>query len=146
LYKNRMTDFCKQNPLFSDLLNIKALAQFKRYLVIGFSSFIIEYSIFFICNQLVKLWYIYSNSIAFVIVFWFNFLLNRYWSFQSKARLSKQLFQYGILFFINIGVSNLLMYLLSDKLAIIPLISKIMVMGVIVIWNFLIYKKIIYKD
>jgi putative flippase GtrA len=141
----RMMDGCKQKQFFLEFLNYQALAQFKKYLVIGFLTIILEYSLFFILNQLYKLWYIYANTIAFVIVFWFNFLLNRYWSFQSKAKLGGQLVQYGILFFINMGVSNLLMFVLSDKLNIVPIIAKLFVIGVIVSWNFIIYKKIIYK-
>jgi len=136
---------CKFNQFLADFFNNQALAQLKRYLVIGFSTFTIEYCLFFILSQIFELWYIYANSVALAVVFWFNFLLNRYWSFRSKAKLGKQLIQYGILFFVNIGMSNLLLYFLSDKLGIMPLISKILVMSAIVMWNFIIYKKVIYK-
>jgi len=38
-----------------------------------------------------------------------------------------------------------LMWFLTDKIGIISKISKILVMGLVVCWNFILYKKVIYK-
>lgn len=135
----------KKNRILSDFLTPKALAQFKRYLITGFLSFGIEYSIFYILYDALKLWYIPSNSIAMVTGFVVSFLLNRFWSFQSKDNPYRQLLLYALLFVFNLAFSNLLMYLLSDIAGITPLISKVLVMGIIVVWNFILYKKIIYR-
>ena len=78
----KILDGCKRKQFLLDFFNDQALAQLKRYLVIGFLSFTLEYGLFFILSQIFKLWYIYANSIALAVVFWFNFLLNRYWSFR----------------------------------------------------------------
>ncbi len=140
-----------ENILLTKLKKIKFLnnfiddefaSQFKKYLIIGFTCFGLEYIIFLVLNQKTSI--IFANSISITIIFWFNFLMNRFWSFKSKARLKKQLFQYALLFAFNIAVTNGFIYALSELIGILPAISKILVMGAVVCWNFIIYKKIIY--
>lgn len=124
--------------------NIK---QFLKYGISGGLAFILEYSTFYILNNLAGLWYIWSNSIAMTLGFVLSFLLNRYWSFKAtSANALKQLIMYGILFVVNLGISNLLMMLFIDALGINSMISKILAIGVLMCWNFVIYKKIIFRQ
>jgi len=118
--------------------------QFIRYITTGFLSFATEVSLLYILKDLCGIWYIYANSIAVFIIFWLNFLMNRFWTFKSRTKFTRQLFLYGILFVINLVASNLIMYLLTDLLKIYYLISKIFAVGLVVSWNFILYKKIIY--
>ena len=144
---------------------IQNLHQFKRYVITGVTTFIIEYLLFYLFYEVVfksfapgftlahKLFsvdrytyrYLISNSIGCSIDFCLNFTLNRVYSFKSKAPLLDQVKKYGILFVLNLIVTNVLLYLLSDIIGITPYISKLMAMCVIVSWNFVVYKKIIYK-
>jgi putative flippase GtrA len=128
-----------------EMLNKDSIDQFKRYLVIGFSTFFLEYAIFCTLHNAAKIYHLYANTGAYIIAFWFNFLMNRFWSFKSTGNLKRQLAQYLVLFAFNLGATNLLMYVLSDLAGIIPEISKVLVMGAIVSWNFVLYKKVIYK-
>lgn len=127
------------------LFTRKTLIQFSRYVITGLTSFGIEYLLFLALYRLVKLWYIQANSLAMMTGFIVSFFLNRLWSFQSKDNFFRQLILYNVLFALNLGISNLLMYLFSDVLRVLPLISKVMVMGLIAMWNFVIYKEIIYR-
>jgi len=127
--------------------NIKEnIYQFLKYGISGGLAFILEYSSFFILNNLIGLWYVWSNSIAMTLGFVLSFLLNRYWSFKSTSTNAlKQFILYGILFIVNLGISNLLMMLFIDTFGIAPMISKIMAIGILMCWNFVIYKKVIFK-
>ena len=135
----------KKSRFFGDLLSNGSAAQFTRYFIIGASSFFLEYLLFFICIKLFDLWAIYANTIVFTIIFIFNFILNRIWTFQSKASIKKQFLRYFILFLFNLGATNGVIYLLSDIGSLSPFISKIIVMCAIVPWNFIMYKKVIYR-
>ena len=86
-----------------------------------------------------------ANTAAYVTVFWFNFLMNRFWSFQARGRFGRQLLLYFAIFVFNLFAINILMYFLTSVLGLHPLVSKIPVMGAVVCWNFVIYKKVIYK-
>ena len=133
------------NKIFAFFLEGKSKKQFIRYIIVGFSSFILEYLLFFTLFKVIGINELISNPIAIAVVFWFNYLMNRYWSFKSKSKLGKQLLLYLILFAFNTIISNLFIYIGIDLLNISPLISKVVIMGLIVIWNFVIYKKVIYK-
>lgn len=134
--------------------------QFVRYVIVGTLSFILEYSIFnFLYYYFFKiieisielkvlnkqsLILIISNSIAYFIVFWFCFFLNRNWSFKSKSNLKIQLLKYTLLFFFNLFFGNIFLSFLNNTFLLEPYFSKFILMLTITIWNFVIYKKIIY--
>ncbi|GAE89760.1 GtrA family protein [Acetivibrio straminisolvens] len=167
-----LLDRLKKYKFFSDLLTPESFSQMKRYIITGFTGFGIEYALFFgfyyyifksffpagyslakgIAGSLLNFdlkgdtyCYLLANAIAYVVVFWFNFLVNRIWSFKSKVNIFKQLKQYAVLFVFNLVATSALFYLLSDKLGIIPAVSKVLIMGSVVCWNFVLYKKVIYK-
>lgn len=130
----------------SDFLTEKSFSQFKRYLITGFTSFAVEYMLYIFLYKKLNFHYIVASSLVYLAIFWFVFLVNRFWSFKSKGNIKKQLLYYCLLFVFNILVSNiLLMYLLTDVLGIHPYISQVLKMGAVVSWNFILYKEVIYK-
>ncbi len=129
----------------SKLLNQESAGQAVRYLVTGFSSAAIELTLLFVFKDIFGLSILVSNSAALSIVFWFNFLMNRFWSFKSKMKLGRQLVMYLALFVFNLGASDLIMYLLANRLAIQYLLAKVFAIGAVVCWNFVLYKKVIYR-
>ena len=135
----------KISDVLLKLLNQESIGQAVRYVVTGLSSAAFEFALLFAFKDLVGLSVIASNSIALGIVFWFNFLMNRYWSFKSKTKLSRQLAMYLVLFVFNLGASDLIMYLLVDRLSMQYLLAKVFAIGAVVCWNFVLYKKVIYK-
>ncbi|HHX17239.1 MAG TPA: GtrA family protein [Clostridium sp.] len=168
----KILDKLRKYKFFSDMLTPETFSQMKRYVITGFTGFAIEYFLFNIFNELIFVKfppggytpvkeiaerfmkssfergtyrYLFANAIAYVVAFWVNFLLNRYWSFKSKVNIFKQLRQYSILFIFNLIATSALLYFLSDEIGIMPKISKILVMGMVVCWNFILYKKVIYK-
>lgn len=135
----------KTSKFFGDFFRPETRGQFVRYLITGFASFIAEYLLFLFLYDKLRIQYIYSNTIVYTVIFVINFLLNRLWSFKSKSDFKRQFALYFALFLFNLAATNGVMYLLSGVLALSPRISKILVMGMIVVWNFIIYKKVIYK-
>lgn len=139
------------NPrsFFPELLNqlktTQTLTQFIKYFITGLISFGTEVSLLFILTHKLKLWYIHSNSFALIIVFIINFTLNRFWSFKSKQPFLKQFFTSGILCLVNLLVGNGFMYLFTDIFGLFYIISKIIVVGMAVTWNFFLYKYYVYK-
>lgn len=119
--------------------------QLLRYLITGGLAAGAEYSLFYVLNLLAGLSLILSNSAAYTSGFIISFILNRVWSFESKGHLGRQLLLYSILFGINLILSNILVSFFTNQLELATMISKAIAMGIIVLWNFVIYKKIIYK-
>lgn len=136
----------KKTTLFTRITAGGTPVQFIRYLISGLLSAGAEFVLLILLTEYAGLWYIASNSIAFASGFWISFLLNRYWSFSSKKHFGRQLVQYSLLFIINLGLSTGFMYLLTTVAGLDYILSKVFVMGLIVLWNFIIYKKIIYRN
>lgn len=133
------------NSFLKDFFSRATFMQFSRYVLVGFLSFATETSMLYWLTDHVKLWYIYSNSIAYIVVFWLNFLLNRFWSFKSKENMQTQLVLFLGLFVINLIASNGMLYILTSVFNVYYLVSKIFAVALVVSWNFVIYKKVIFK-
>lgn len=138
-------DKLKGNRILSEFLTPAALGQMKRYLITGFSSAAIEMTLLFVLKDYAGLNTIMANSIALSIVFWFNFLMNRFFSFKSTGNLKRQILMYGILFVFNLGASDLIMHLLTASLNMHHMLAKVFAIGAVVSWNFVLYRKVIYK-
>lgn len=135
------------NSLFSSgMAGGKILPTFKRYLVVGCFSFGLEYTLFFFLYHMGVAGYIFANSTAIFVVFWLNYFLNRCWTFKSKQAMYKQLPLYAFSFFFNLGLTNMLMFLGAHLMGITPLLSKVAAMGVVVLWNFFFYTKVVYRQ
>lgn len=141
-----MNPFEKLTDDLTQKIGSETRQQLLRYLITGFTAFGIEYALYVLLFRGLGIHYITASTLVYAVVFWFVFLMNRYWSFQSQGDIRKQLLQYGLLFLFNLLVANvLLMYLLTDIFGVSPYFSPILKMGMIVCWNFLIYKYIIYR-
>ncbi len=126
---------------------IKQSDSFLRYLVVGGTAFAIEYLSYLLLLKGLRLNYVAASVIVYSVIFWFVFYLNRRWSFQSDGAIGPQLIKYLLLFAFNNLVGNVwLMQFLTETLQISPLLSPIIKMACIVIWNYFIYKHIIYRS
>ena len=78
-----------------------------------------------------------ANSIGFVLAATSNYLFNRFWTFQSKHEHVGE--EYGTFFLISLiglGINNLVVYLLTEKLKLNFYLSKLFAIAVVTLWNF----------
>ena len=130
------------------------LKQLRRYLIIGCSAAALEFLLFASLGFFFKDIHIYvKNSIGYIVGFFFSFLLNRNWAFESKDNWVRQIILYFVLFAFNLFISNIVVNYLAIFIEahffeqwLAEMVAKIFSMGVIVIWNFIIYKKVIYVE
>lgn len=134
----------KEIPILSSILTEKSLKQLRKYIITGLLAYIIEYSTYYLLLTTLSMFI--ANSVGMFVGFWISFLLNRLWSFQSKDKFLNQLYRYSFLFLINLILSNLLLKVFSEMLNIHAKIAKLIIMCMVVSWNFFIFQKIIYKD
>jgi putative flippase GtrA len=127
------------------MLSKKTVRQFIKYGIAGLVSLAAELSLLYFFTEVVKLWYIYSNSLALFVALIINFSLNRFWVFCSQQSFVKQFVTSGTLFAINLVAENVLMYSFTDIAHLYYLLSKILTTGMSVLWDFFLYKYIIYK-
>ena len=80
--------------------------------------------------------------------------MTRLFAFRSKATVLRQLLSYGFLFAFNLVVGNIFLFAGIRHLLVLAAgegswpvlyLPKILIMVFIVSWNFILYKKVIYK-
>ncbi|MDR1087798.1 MAG: GtrA family protein [Coriobacteriales bacterium] len=115
-----------------------------RYLVVGFSSAAIELVLFFVLYQVLGIFVVASNVVALTAATVFNFTLSRTWTFQSVQSLPRSLVLYLVLFAWNQFFSSVAIVGLID-LGVPAMLAKVITMGVIVCWNFVLYRKVVFR-
>jgi putative flippase GtrA len=128
-------------------MKIKLLENKKvRYVVSGGTAFVIEYvcfvAILYITNNL-----FIANSISFIVGVLAGFAFHKFWTFsgahQHAAR--SQTIATVFLGILNLGLTNVFIGTLVNALNFPPLIAKVIVILMIVVWNYIIFNKIIFK-
>lgn len=120
------------------------IVQFSKYIGIGGFSAICELSLFTIFERLGVSVFI-SNISSVIIATVINYLLNRFWAFKAKKSSIKSLVLYLCLFAFNITFSSNFIVFLSNT-GVNSIIAKLISMILITLWNFVLYKKIVFKE
>lgn len=115
-----------------------------RYVMTGGSAFVLEYLLFLLLKDGLHLYYVAANAVVYTLMFWFTFLMNKYFTFGAKGKMGAQLIRYILLYAFNLCVTNGLLYVLCSLLGLSPYIGKVLVSGMVVLWNFPIYRYFIY--
>lgn len=119
--------------------------QFVKYGVVGTSSVVIDMVIIFVFTEFFGLWYMFSAVISQTVAVIFNFLMNRNWSFRSNGVVHRQAVRYFILLGFNYLYQLIALWLLVETLHLHYLLAKIFIAMLMVTWNFLMFKYVVYK-
>lgn len=127
-----------------DVREKKTLWQAIKYVLVGGSSAVIELLLFQLLSAVCGVPITYSNVIAVVVATAFNFLMSRNVTFKSTSNPARSLVLYLILFAFNTTFSTTFIAFLASC-GVYPLLAKACSMACIVLWNFVLYRKVIFK-
>lgn len=132
-------------PTESKRESLKALiSQIVRYAFVGGASAAFELVVFQVLYALAGMGIAPSNIIALVASTAVNFTMNRSLAFKSSANPTRSLVLYLVLFAFNTTFSTLAITWLVS-LGLHSAVAKLMTMVCIVMWNFVLYRKVIFK-
>ena len=118
-----------------------------KYLITGTSAFIADYLILTALYYGLSFNLSTSTTMGFLVGFVISFVSNRKWVFGSKGSERKttiQLVEYACLVVVNYIFTVTTINILKNA-GLEPSISKVLIMGAITIWNYLIFKHIIFR-
>ena len=120
--------------------------QFFRYLFVGGFAAVVNIGMLYVFTDIVKIYYVISNVLAFILGLLVNYILSKKFVFQDETSInkSKEFIIYAIIGVIGLGIDTLLVWLFTDIIKIYYLLSKIISTGIVFIWNFG-ARKILYK-
>ena len=120
--------------------------QFLRYLVVGFSGLFIDIGTLYILSRIFGINPTIAVIINQAIVLVYNFTLNRLWTFGGGGMARKQLVRYGTLVAFNYTFSVFVMYMLNQKFGFDEILVRLGTIAFMVLWNFILYKKWVYRS
>jgi putative flippase GtrA len=124
--------------MFSDRLQPDFIEKFLKFGVVGFSGIFVDFGVTYVFKEKLNVHKYVANSLGFIMATISNYLLNRYWTFNTGQ--SAQFSQFGKFFgiaIIGLVLNNLLIYLFNDKLKIHFYVSKAFAIVIVSVWNFL---------
>lgn len=122
----------------------RELIRIAKYLFVGGSSALMELLLFQVLLSVICLPVVPSNLTAIAVSTVYNFLLNRAWSFQQKGWTWRSVVLYILLFCFNSVFSSAFIFVLSS-MDVVPVVAKLISMACIVCWNYILYKRVIFK-
>lgn len=124
--------------------NKNNIIQLIKYIIIGGTSALCEL-LLFTTLQVLGIGIFISNISSVIIATIINYLLNKFWAFKSKKGSVKSLVLYIALFSFNITFSSQFIIFLSNT-GVKSIVAKFISMILITCWNFILYKKIVFKE
>jgi len=111
--------------------------RFLKFCTVGLSGMVIDFGTTWILKEKVRINRYVANTSGFILAASSNYFLNRVWTFESQSKnISAEYFSFFTIALIGLGINNLVLWFLSDKMKYKFYLSKIIATGVVTLWNF----------
>ena len=113
------------------------LLRFIRFGIVGASGMVVDFGVTWLCKEKLH-WNKYiSNSLGFILAATNNYIWNRLWTFQSTSdAVAREYTLFFIIALIGLGLNNGIIYLLHERLHLNFYLSKLIAIGCVMIWTF----------
>lgn len=120
---------------------------FLKFFLAGCFSGTLDIVFLFVLHGLFKVGLVFSTSFAFMLAFFVSFFLQKRWTFRQfdHKHTGKQLSTYLANAFLGLNINGLLMHLLVIRFGFWYILSQMAVNLVIGLYNFFIYKYLIFR-
>ena len=98
---------------------------------------LLDFGITGLLKEKVKINKYIANSAGFILAATSNYLLNRFWTFQSDSiHVVTEYLSFILISIAGLGMNNAVVYLLIEKMKLNFYLSKLFAIGVVTLWNF----------
>lgn len=119
---------------------------FVRYLISGGTAAATNLAIFFICNNILAIHYLYASAAAFLVAFVVSFTLHKFWTFKSHTEEThRQILKYLFVSLLALLANEGLMYIFVHIFHVLPFLSEIVVQAMLACCTFFISRYVIFK-
>jgi putative flippase GtrA len=125
----------------------KTLIQLFRYTFVGGIAYCVDFGSLFFLTEFVKINYLISAAIAFLLGLITNYLLSTLWVFSKRTMANKKMefLVFSIIGLVGLGLNEALIWFFTELAGFHYLISKMFSTVVVFIWNFFARKKMLFS-
>ncbi|OGL88492.1 hypothetical protein A3H75_02325 [Candidatus Uhrbacteria bacterium RIFCSPLOWO2_02_FULL_51_9] len=120
--------------------------KFVKYFFVGTSGLILDVGLLYLASDVLLIRPLVALLVTQIIVITYNYLLNKYWSFENRGAHGRQLARYGVVLCFNYLFGEVTMYIGNEVFGVNHLLIRIATVALAVSWNFLLYNYWVYKD
>ncbi len=119
---------------------------FVRYLFVGGTTFVLDFGILVLLHGKLSIGIAAATSVAYWLSIIYNFVLNRYWTFDAREKesLQRHITTYFFLLIINYMFAVTFVSYASDHINYI--IAKAIAVIIQMIWTYPVYKRYIFIE
>lgn len=121
-------------------------AQITKFLVVGASSALIDLALLILLKEYWGFKPTMAVALNQIFIILYNFLLNKYWSFETNKKPFHQFSRYVALVAFNYLLSILLMYVFHELIGLDYKLVRLGSIGLLFMFNFVVYKHWVYKE
>jgi putative flippase GtrA len=113
------------------------LIKFIRFCIVGFSGMIIDFGTTWLLKEKFRINKYIANSTGFTLAATSNYILNRLWTFHSEnSHIFKEYSLFIIISLAGLAINNFVIFIFHEKLKLNFYLSKLIAVGVVTCWNF----------
>ena len=114
-----------------------------RFSIVGGIATIIDFVYLYIFKEFLNFNVILANTLSFIISVTYNYIASITWVFDVNKNKNKNIQFIIFIIFSVVGliINNVILYILTDKLNIYYLISKVIATLIVMVFNFVTRKK-----
>ena len=134
-----------QNYLWNKTDNV--FIQLIRYTFVGGFAFVIDFSLLWLLTDICHIHYLASASLSFIAGLVVNYFISTKWVFDKSKVSNKKLefLFFGLIGVVGLGLNDLFIWLLTDLGGFHYLMSKIIAVFLVYLWNFFARKYLLFK-
>jgi putative flippase GtrA len=125
----------------------KTSVQFFKYVFVGGIAYCVDFGSLFFLTEVVKIHYLVSAAIAFILGLLTNYALSIFWVFSKRTLANKrtEFLVFSMIGLVGLGLNEVIIWFFTESMHFHYLISKIFSTVVVFLWNFTARKKILFS-
>ena len=128
------------------MISQSLVLKFIKFCAVGFSGMVIDFGTTWLLKEKIGVNKYIANSTGFILAATSNYIWNRFWTFQSEnEHITSEYLTFIIISLAGLVINNLLLYFFTDKMKFNFYFSKLIAIGVVTLWNFIMNFLITFK-
>ena len=122
--------------------------QFFRYVFVGGIATVVDWGVLFFLTSSCGVYHLVSAVVSFIAGLITNFVLAKLLVFranEARVNATMEFVSYAVIGAVGLGITELIMFALTNGMNIHYMISKAIATVLVLVWNYIARKKILYR-